>query len=108
MTTLICFTIAMICILIINLLNGGFQAREFPAYIIMVILLGTHVYFSTRKKVLWGIVIPIFIALTFYPVYRIINPTGTEVIMLVGLYVIAFSLSLIIWYQARKNDKNDE
>ncbi len=105
MTIYICFVIAMIFIYIIELLNGGFKLKEFLAYFIMMALLGAHVYFTTRKKALWGIIVPTFIVVSFYPVNKLINPVGVENIVLIGLYLIVFILTLFIWYKARESIK---
>ncbi len=105
MTTYICFIIAMICIYIFELLDGGFDLKDCIAYFIMLVVLGAHVYLSTRKKALWGIVIPIVIVISFYPVYRIIKPIGSELLVLIGLYFITIVSTLYVWYKARKSDK---
>lgn len=55
----------------------------------MIILLGSHVYLSTRRKAIYGIVIPIFIIASFYPVYKIMNPVGITFFVLIVLYMIA-------------------
>lgn len=85
MTTFICFVIAMVILYIMRLLTGGFDITELTSYLLML-LLGTHVYLSTRKKVIYGIVIPIFIVVSFYPVYKLTNPAGITLAVLIGLY----------------------
>ena len=55
MTTFICFVIAMVILYIMRLLTGGFDITELTSYLLMVLLLGTHVYLSTRKKVIYVI-----------------------------------------------------
>ncbi len=104
MTTFICFVIAMVILYIMRLLTGGFDITELTSYLLML-LLGTHVYLSTRKKVIYGIVIPIFIVVSFYPVYKLTNPAGITLAVLIGLYIIALGSCLGIWYKARKSDK---
>ena len=104
MTTFICFVIAMVILYIMRLLTGGFDITELTSYLLMV-LLGTHVYLSTRKKAIYGIVIPIFIVVSFYPVYKLTNPAGITLAVLIGLYIIALGSCLGIWYKARKSDK---
>ena len=86
-----------------RLFSGGFNATELLSFLIMIALLGSHVYLSTRKKAIFGIVIPLFIAATFYPIYQFITPVGTALIMLVVLYVIALGCCFYIWYKARKS-----
>lgn len=105
MTTFICFVIAMVILYIMRLLTGGFDVTELTSYLLMVLLLGTHVYLSTRKKAIYGIVIPIFIVVSFYPVYKLTNPAGITLVVLIGLYIIALGGCLGIWYKARKSDK---
>ena len=104
MTTFICFVIAMVILYIMRLLTGGFDITELTSYLLMV-LLGTHIYLSTRKKAIYGIVIPIFIVVSFYPVYKLTNPAGITLAVLIGLYIIALGSCLGIWYKARKSDK---
>lgn len=104
MTTFICFVIAMVIIYAMRLLTGGFDKTELISFLLMVVLLGSHVYLSTRKKEIFGIVIPIFLVVSFYPVYKVIKPEGTALVVLIGLYVIALGSCLYIWYKARKND----
>lgn len=65
----------------------------------------SQVYLSTRKKAIFGMVIPLLMMVPFYPVYKWINPAGTILILLIVLYVIAIGSCLYIWYKARKNDK---
>lgn len=103
MTTYICFLIAMIILYIMKLLSGGFNLRELIAFFLMMILLGSHVYLSTRKRAIWGIVVPAVLMISFYPVYNLISPNGTQLIALIAAYVIAIGCSLFVWYQARKN-----
>ena len=105
MTTFICFVIAMVILYIMRLLTGGFDVTELTSYLLMVLLLGTHIYLSTRKKAIYGIVIPIFIVVSFYPVYKLTNPAGITLVVLIGLYTIALGSCLGIWYKARKSDK---
>ncbi len=104
MTTFICFVIAMVFIYVMRLLTGGFDMTELTSFLLMVVLLGSHVYLSTRKKAIFGIVIPIFIVVSFYPVYKMMNPVNTTLVALIGLYAIALGSCLYIWYKARKND----
>lgn len=104
MTTFICFVIAMVFICIMRLLTGGFDVEELLSFILMIVLLGSHVYLSTRKKAIYGIAIPIFIVASFYPVYKMMNPVSTTLVVLIGLYVIVLGNCLYIWYKARKND----
>ena len=105
MTTFICFVIAMVILYIMRLLTGGFDVTELTSYLLMLMLLGTHVYLSTRKKVIYGIVIPIFIVVSFYPVYKLTNPAGITLVVLIGLYILTLGSLLGIWYKARKSDK---
>ena len=104
MTTFICFVIAMAIIYIMRLFTGGFNATELLSFILMIVLLGSHVYLSTRKKAIWGIVIPVIIVASFYPVYKLINPVGTILVILIGLYAISLGCCLHIWYKARKTN----
>ncbi len=105
MTTFICFVIAMVILYIMRLLTGGFDVTELTSYLLMLMLLGTHVYLSTRKKAIYGIVIPIFIVVSFYPVYKLTNPAGITLVVLIGLYILTLGSLLGIWYKARKSDK---
>lgn len=104
MTTFICFVIAMAIIYIMRLFTGGFNATELLSFILMIVLLGSHVYLSTRKKAIWGIVIPVIIVASFYPVYKLITPVGTILVILIGLYAISLGCCLYIWYKARKTN----
>ena len=104
MTTFICFVIAMVILYIMRLLTGGFDVTELTSYLLMLMLLGTHVYLSTRKKAIYGIVIPIFIVVSFYPVYKLTNPAGITLVVLIGLYILTLGSLLGIWYKARKSD----
>ena len=70
----------------------------------MMVLLGSHVYLSTRKKAIFGIVIPIVIVVSFYPVYKLMNPAGTTLVILIGLYAISLGCCLYIWYKARRTN----
>lgn len=104
MTTFICFVIAIAIIYIMKLSTGGFDVKEFISYTLMVVLLGAHVYLSTRKKAIWGLIVPVVTVVSFYPVYKLINPDGFSLIMLILLYIIAFVCFLYIWYRARKDN----
>lgn len=104
MTTFICFVIAMVFIYVMRLFTGGFNPTELLSFILMIVLLGSHVYLSTRKKVISGIVIPIVIVASFYPVYKLMNPVGTKLVILIGLYAISLGCCLYIWYKARKTN----
>lgn len=104
MITFICFVIAMVFIYVIRLFTGGFDIKELLSFLLMMVLLGSHVYLSTRKKAIFGIVIPIFVIASFYPVYKMMNPIGTTLIVLIVLYLVAFGGCLYIWYKARKSD----
>ena len=103
MTILICFAIAMVFIYVIRLFTGGFNITELLSFLLMIILLGSHVYLSTRRKAIYGIVIPIFIIASFYPVYKIMNPVGITFFVLIVLYMIALCSCIYIWYKARKS-----
>lgn len=85
-----------------KLFTGDFDMIELLSFLIMMVLLGGHVYLSTRKKAVYGIVVPVFIAVSFYPVYKLIEPNGTAFFLLIGLYVIALGCCLGIWYNAEK------
>ena len=104
MTILICFAIAMVFIYVIRLFTGGFNITELLSFLLMIVLLGSHVYLSTRRKAIYGIVIPIFIIASFYPVYQIMNPVGITFFVLIVLYMIALGSCIYIWYKARKNN----
>lgn len=104
MTTLICFVIAMVFIYIMRLFTGGFDEIELLSFLLMIILLGSHVYLSTRKKAIFGIVIPIVIVASFYPVYNLMNHIGTTLVIFIVLYAISLGCCLYIWYKARKTD----
>lgn len=104
MTTFICFVIAMVFLYVMQLLNGGFEIREFIAFILMIAILGSHVYLTTRKKAIFGIIVPLFLIATFFPVYKIIHPTGSTLIVLILVYIIAIGCCLYIWYRARLTD----
>lgn len=103
MTTYICFLIAMIILYVMKLLSGGFNLRELVAFLLMMILLGSHVYLSTRKRAIWGIVVPAILVISFFPVYTVISPTGTQLIALIGFYAIVVGCSIFVWYKARRN-----
>ncbi len=105
MTTFICFVIAIVFIYVMRLFTGGFNITELLSFLLMIILLGSHVYLSTRKKAIFGVVIPIFIIASFYPVYKMVNPAGTTFLVLIMLYMIALGSCIYIWYKARKSDK---
>lgn len=94
----------MIFIYIMRLFTGGFDATELLSFLLMMILLGSHVYLSTRKKAIFGIVVPIVIVASFYPVYKLMNPVGTTFVILIGLYAISLGCCLHIWYKARKTN----
>ena len=102
MTTFICFVIAMVFIYVMRLFTGGFNITELLSFLLMIVLLGSHVYLSTRKKAVYGIVIPIFIIASFYPVYKMMNPAGTTFLVLTVSYMIALGSCIYIWYKARK------
>lgn len=70
MTTFICFVIAIVIIYVMRVFTGGFDITELVSFLLMIVLLGSHVYLSTRKKAIFGIVVPIFIIVSFYPVYK--------------------------------------
>lgn len=103
MTMFICFVIAMLILYVMRVLMGGFDDKELLAYIIMIGILGSHVYLTTRKKAIYGIIVPLFLIATFYPVYKLIDPVGNTRLILVFAYTIAIGCSLYIWYKARKN-----
>lgn len=104
MTMFICFVIAMVFIYVMRLFTGGFDITELLSFILMMVLLGSHVYLSTRKKAIFGIVIPIVIVVSFYPVYKLMNPAGTTLVILIGLYAISLGGCLYIWYKARRTN----
>lgn len=104
MTILICFAIAMVFIYVIRLFTGGSNITELLSFLLMIVLLGSHVYLSTRRKAIYGIVIPIFIIASFYPVYQIMNPVGITFFVLIVLYMIALGSCIYIWYKARKSN----
>ena len=108
MNTFICFGIAMAGIYIMRLLTGGFNLTELISYILMVGLLGAHVYLCTRKRVVWGIVIPVLIVISFYPMCRVMRPSGTVLAVLIGLYAAALGSCLYIWSKARKDIQKKE
>lgn len=104
MTMFICFVIAMVFIYVMRLFTGGFDITELLSFILMMVLLGSHVYLSTRKKAIFGIVIPIVIVVSFYPVYKLMDPAGTTLVILIGLYAISLGCCLYIWYKARRTN----
>lgn len=106
MTTYICFVIAMVILYVMKLFSGGFELTELLAYLIMILVMGFHVYLSTRKKAVWGIVVPGFIIASFYPVYRIIAPIGATRVILMGMYIIALVCCVYVWCRARKDNNN--
>ena len=69
MTTFICFLIAMAVIYIVMLCANGFDINTSISFLIMFILLGSHVYLVTRKKSIYGIIVPLLIIVSFYPIY---------------------------------------
>lgn len=103
MTTFICFVIAMVIIYIIMIFTRGFDLNTSLSFLIMFALLGSHVYLVTRKKSIWGIIIPLIIVGSFYPVYKLTTPAGTTLVILIALYIIALGCCLYIWYKARKD-----
>ena len=103
MTTYICFLIAMIILYVMKLLSGGFNLRELVAFLLMGVLLGSHVYLSTRKRAIWGIAVPVVLVISFFPVYTLISPNGIQLITLIIFYAIAIGCSLFVWYKARRN-----
>lgn len=104
MTMFICFAIAMVFLYLMQLFSGGFNFRELLSFLIMFALLGSHVYLVTRKKAIFGLIVPTFILLSFYPVYQIIDPAGKELVILIGIYAIALGCSLYLWRKARKEN----
>ena len=104
MKNFICFVIAMALIYIIKFVTGGLDAEGFLSYFLMVALLGSHVYLSTRKRAIFGIVIPIVTVASFYPIYQHMHPTSIKLAVLIGMYVIVLGMLFFIWYQVRKND----
>lgn len=94
----------MVFIYTMRLFTGGFDATELLSFLLMIVLLGSHVYLSTRKKAIFGIVIPIVIVASFYPVYKLMNPVGATLVILIGLYAISLGCCLYIWYKVRKTD----
>ncbi|MBS7009255.1 hypothetical protein [Anaerostipes sp.] len=102
MTTFKCFIIGIAILYIIQLFSGGFDFKESLSYIIMIALLGSHVYLSTRKRAFLGIIVPLLLILSFYPVYKTINPAGKKLMILIGGYLIAIGCCLYIWYKAGK------
>lgn len=108
MKNFICFVIAMTLIYIIKFVTGGLDAEGFLSYFLMVALLGSHVYFSTRKRAIFGIVIPIVIVASFYPIYQLMHPTSIKLAVLIGMYVIVLGMLFFIWYQVRKNDNRSQ
>ena len=104
MKNFICFVIAMALIYIIKFVTGGLDAEGFLSYFLMVALLGSHVYLSTRKRAIFGIVIPIVIEASFYPIYQLMHSTSIKLAVLIGMYVIVLGMLFFIWYQVRKND----
>lgn len=105
MTTFICFAIAMAILYIMQVFSGGFDFEELLSFIIMMALLGGHVYLSTRRKAFLGGVIPILLILSFYPVCKMINPVGSQLFILIGGYLVAIGCCLYIWYKARKDNR---
>lgn len=105
MTTFICFAIAMAILYIMQVFSGGFDFEELLSFIIMMALLGGHVYLSTRRKVFLGGVIPTLLILSFYPVCKMINPVGSQLFILIGGYLVAIGCCLYIWYKARKDNR---
>lgn len=103
MTMWICFCIAMVVGYVIQLGIRGFDAVSTISFLIMFVIVGAHIFFTTRKKAIWGIVVPLFILISFYPVYKLIEPRGTVLVSLVGLYVITLGMLLFVWYKARQN-----
>lgn len=103
MTTFICFAIAMIILYFSKLFTTGFNLTELLSYLIMMAVVGLHVYLSTRKYAWLGVIVPLLIVISFYPVYKLTHPVDTVLIGLTGLYVIAFSGCLYVWYKARKD-----
>lgn len=108
MTTLICFIIAMTILYFIELSDGGFNMEDLMVYLLTTAFLGIHTYLCTRKRAIWGIVFPIFVCASFYPVYQLINPTGSSLIILVGMYAIVLVLSLYLWRNIRRSDTKED
>lgn len=108
MTTLICFIIAMTILYFIELSDGGFNIDDLMAYLIAVVILGLHTYLCTRKSVIWGAVVPILVLASFYPVYRLIEPTGSSLFMLICLYAIILVLCLYLWRDIRKKKSKED
>lgn len=108
MTTLICFIIAVTILYFIELSDGGFNTDDFMAYLIAVVILGLHTYLCTRKSAIWGAVVPILVCASFYPVYRLIEPTGSSLFMLICLYVILLVLCLYLWRGIRKKKSKED
>ena len=107
MTTFICFMIAMVFLYVMRLFSGGFDLKELLSFVIMVVILGSHVYLCTRKKAILGCVVPIIILASFFPVYRIMAPvSSTTLMILLCLYMVAIGSCLYIWYKARKDNKS--
>ena len=78
MTTFICFVIAMTIVYLMKLLDGGFDLKELLAFILMVALLGSHVYLSAGKRAVYGLAVPAVIVISFFPVYKMTAPSGVS------------------------------
>jgi len=101
----LCFAIAIAILYFTRLLTGGFDQNSFLSFMIMIGLLGTHVYLTTRKKAVFGIIVPIFLVLSFYPVCKMTNPSKSQFIILSCFYIIALVCFLYICYKAREDYK---
>lgn len=58
--------------------------------------------YSEFKQDDYGKLTFLFVCASFYPVYRLINPTGTSLVMLICLYVIVLVLCIYLWCKVRK------
>lgn len=107
MTTFICFVIAMTIVYLMKLLDGGFDLKELLAFILMVALLGSHVYLSAGKRAVYGLAVPAVIVISFFPVYKMTAPSGDELAFLILGYFIAVIGCVFIWYRVRKGNRED-
>lgn len=102
----ICFVIAMAVIYLMQLFDGGFDLKELLAFVLMVLLLGSHVYLSTGKRAVYGLAVPAVLLVSFIPVYKMTDPSGSELAFLILGYIIAVGSCIFIWYRARRDNHN--
>ncbi len=101
------YLIVMTLLYIFMVMQNGFDSDTTLSFIVVLVILGGHVYLITRKHAILGIIIPSVIAISIYPAYQIISPKGAEIVVFVALYVITEVQAIWIWRIVRKDMKSE-